>query len=163
MTLPKENCSLGPRSAFGVLLVNLLGLGPLHLSSRDSSHFNSRLPLLLKERTAGLERRNSGRAWFEGELGPMGAEGLDSAGGREVEEYSWKAKLAEEGKETREDKRWISGKLLGSSTDSWDRWRGPRRESWSHSRRQTPKGIWQAICQDLWLPPWSGHFLNITS
>lgn len=83
----RELPGLGPRSAFGVLLVNLLGLGPAFIV-RDSSHFKtSRLPLLLREKDCRPRKeRNSGRAWSEGELGPMGAEGrLDSAGSREVE------------------------------------------------------------------------------
>ena len=43
MTLPTENClawGLGPRSAFGVLPVNLLGLGPAFIVL-DSSHFKN--------------------------------------------------------------------------------------------------------------------------
>ena len=128
--------------------LHLLSL-TLHISKTP------RLPLLLKEKDCRPRKeKNSGRAWFESELGPVGAERmLDSAGSREVEgtagRQSWQRRRW---LNTREDKRWISGKLLGSSTDSsWDRWRGIWRELVliSGDKRQ---GTWQAICQDLWLP-----------
>ena len=52
-----------------------------------SSLKTPRLPLLLKEKDCRPRKeKNSGRAWFESELGPVGAERmLDSAGSREVE------------------------------------------------------------------------------